>query len=155
MENMIVNLSDVDVTENSDFKSYEDFKEQLNFEQENRPFPHTYIPQEIRERNQAVSVHLATMDNANLKAKADALLKAQNIPARYDDLIDHMASKSNGNYAHFSSQWSPLLWQSRETTETTKVNVGNQVMESFDLDFMIAESYTKVILRRRPQSRIL
>ncbi len=152
MENMIVNLSDVDVTENSDFKSYEDFKEQLNFEQENRPFPHTYIPQEIRERNQAVSVHLATMDNANLKAKADALLKAQNIPARYDDLIDHMASKSNGNYAHFSSQWSPLLWQSRETTETTKVNVGNQVMESFDLDFMIAESLQKLYSGEDPKA---
>ncbi len=152
MENMIVNLSDVDITDSGEFAGYEDFKEQLNFEQENRPFPHTYIPQEIRERNQAVAAHLSAMDKENLKAKADALLKAQNIPSRYDDLIDHMATKSNGNYANFSSQWSPLLWQSRETAEVTKVNVGNQVMESFDLDFMIAESLQKLYSGEDPKA---
>ena len=136
MEKMIVNLQDVDVMQTREFEEYTDFKEQLDFEFENRAFVRTYLPQEVRARDDALGNSLAKMEPQILKQKADELIKAQRLDTRYGELIEHMAAKQTGNYSQFNSMWSPILWQSREDQSQAKVAVGDQTMDAFDLDYI-------------------
>ena len=140
MGNMIINLPDIDISQSKEFAEYADFKEHLQFEMDNRPFSHTYLPPEIKARDEALSNSLRKMDATNLKQKADALIKAQQLDNRYQELINHMAAKQTDSYNQFNAMWSPVLWQSLEDRSQAKVSVGNQTMEAFDLDYAIAES---------------
>lgn len=152
MEKMIVNLQDVDVMQTREFEEYTDFKEQLDFEFENRAFVRTYLPQEVRARDDALGNSLAKMEPQILKQKADELIKAQQLDTRYGELIEHMAAKQTGNYSQFNSMWSPILWQSREDQSQAKVAVGDQTMDAFDLDYIIAESLQKLYSGEDPKA---
>lgn len=151
MENMIVNLQDVDITSSQDFDIYADFKEQLEFEQANRPFPRTYLPQEVKSRNDALSASLGKIPPEQLKSKADDLIAAQGLN-RNDELIDHIIQKRIENYNQFNNIWTPVLWQSRADQSTSKVKVGEQTMDAFDLDFLIAESLQHLYSSEDPRA---
>ena len=152
MENMIINLQDIDISRAEEFAEYADFKEQLKFEMDNRPFSRTYLPTEIKARNEALSNSLRKMDAANLKQKADALIKAQQLDNRYQELINHMAAKQTGSYNQFNAMWSPVLWQSLENRSQAKVSVGSQTMDAFDLDYAIAESLQQLYSEEDPKA---
>lgn len=144
MEKMIVNLDDITVENIPNFSSYEEFKSELGFELENRQFIRTYLPPEIKARNDALSSAIGFMPPEHLRMKADELLKNQQINGKYDDLINLMASKNNDNYNQFSSMWSPLIWQAREDTSRQKVEIftknGKKSIDAFDMDYLIAEN---------------
>ncbi len=144
MEKMIVNLDDITVENIPNFSAYEEFKNELGFELENRQFIRTYLPPEIKARNDALSSAIGFMHPEHLRMKANELLKSQQIDGKYDDLIDLMASKNNNNYNQFSSMWSPLIWQAREDSSQQKVEIstknGKKSIDAFDIDYLIAES---------------
>lgn len=151
MENMIINLQDVDISTTPGFKEYSDQKEYFKFELENRPFPHTYIPSEIKARNDAISNGLSKMHPSSLKNKADELIKLQEL-SKHNEIIDLIASKRVGNYNQFNNLWSPMLWQSRSDSSTAKVKIGEQTVEVFDLDFLIAESLQHLYSSEDPKA---
>lgn len=144
MEKMIVNLQDVSIDNIPNFSDYEEFKSGLEFELENRQFIHTYLPPEIKSRNEALSSAIGFMPPEHLRMKADELLQNQKIAGKYDDLINLMASKSNNNYNQFSSMWSPLIWQAREDNSRQQVEIstknGKKNIDAFDMDYLIAEN---------------
>lgn len=152
MENMIINLQDVDISQMREFEEYADFKEQLGFELDNRPFAHTYLPPDIKVRNEALSNSLAKMNPQDLRQKADELIKAQRLDERRLELVTHMASKQVGDYGRFNAMWSPILWQSLEDRSQAKVNVGQQKMDAFDLDFLIAENLQHLYSEEDPRA---
>ena len=151
MENMIVNLQDVDITSSQDFAAYSDFKEQLEFEQGNHPFPRTYLPQDIKSRNETLSASIAKMPPQLLKAKADELIAAQGLK-RHDEMIDHLAQKRIANYNQFNNLWTPVLWQSRSDNTVSKVKIGENTIDAFDLDFLIAESLQNLYSSEDPRA---
>ena len=151
MENMIVNLQDVDITSSQDFAAYSDFKEQLEFEQGNRPFPRTYLPQDIKSRDETLSASIAKMPPQLLKTKADELIAAQGLK-RHDEMIDHLAQKRIANYNQFNNLWTPVLWQSRSDNTVSKVKIGENTIDAFDLDFLIAESLQNLYSSEDPRA---
>lgn len=151
MENMIINLQDVDITQTTGFDEYNDYKEQLNFELENRPLPRTYLPAETKARNEALSKALANMQATSLKNKADDLIKLQNL-SHHDDLINLISDKKVADYNQFNNFWSPMLWQSRSNPSTAKVKIGEQTIDAFDLDFLIAESLQQLYSSEDPRA---
>ena len=144
MEKMIVNLQDINTDNIPNFSDYEEFKNGFGFELENRQFIHTYLPPEIKSRNEALSSAIGFMPPEHLRMKADELLQNQKIAGKYDDLINLMASKSNNNYNQFSSMWSPLIWQAREDNSRQQVEIstknGKKNIDAFDMDYLIAEN---------------
>lgn len=152
MEKMIVNLQDVDVTSSPMFEEYVDYKDQLNFELSNRQLIRTYLPPEIKARDDAIANSMNQMDPSQLKAKADTLIKAQGLDQKYNDLLEHMAAKNSNNFQQYNSLWSPMLWQSREDQSRAKVSVGKQTMDAFDLDYLIAESLQHLYSEEDPRA---
>lgn len=154
MENqtMIINLNDVDITGMPEFGEYTDFKENLNFEMEHRPFAYTYLPPAVKMRDEALTQNINRLPESKLKEKADTLIKAQNLNSRHNDLFEHMASKRIGDYNRFSSLWSPILWQAREDSSKTQVSVNGQPVETFDLDYLIAESLQHLYASEDPRA---
>ncbi len=151
MENMIVNLQDIDITDTPLFEGYADFKSELNFENEHRPFIRTYLPPEVKSQNEALKSAFNNLSPAELKSKADALIKAQDLN-RSQELIDHMASKQSGNYNQFSSMWSPVMWQARENRTSSKVKIGDKIVDTFDVDFLIAENLQQLYSQENPRA---
>ena len=88
MERLIVNLSDIDLTETQPFEEYAEMKNELVFELENRPFYTTWMPQEIRDRNQEISQFLSSIPTETLKSKADLLIESQGLVEKNIDLIN-------------------------------------------------------------------
>ncbi len=152
MERMIVNLKDVDITKNNNFAQYLDYKEQFNFETENRPFVSTYLPQEAKNEHHALMGATSQIPPHKLREKADTLIKAQGIEDKYGDLLDHLVSKSNGNYSHFKSLWSPIIWQANETNSKQQIKIGDKVVDVFNLDYAIAESLQHLYSSEEPEA---
>ncbi len=140
MERVMVNLSDVDITETPYFEEYSTFKDGFGFELENREFIRTYLPPEVKARNDALMASLQNMESQSLKRKADEFIKAQKLPERFDNFFNFMADKSNGNFAHFNQLWTPIVWQAREMNTQAKVTVGKESHDVYDVDYGIAES---------------
>lgn len=153
MERMIVNLKDVDITKNNNsFAQYLDYKEQFNFETENRPFISTYLPPEAKNEHRALMSTTFQIPPHKLREKADTLIKAQGIDDKYGDLLDHLISKSNGNYSHFKSLWSPIIWQANETNSKQQIKIGDKVVDIFNLDYAIAESLQHLYSSEEPEA---
>ena len=152
MEKMIVNLQDIDISETAAFNHYQHYKEELDFELNNRNFIRTYVPAEIKQRNDSIKTAAEKLPPVVLKSKADELIKAQNLDTRYDDLINHMAAKGKTSYQQFSGLWSPVLWQSRETNTRPQVKINDKVVDAFDLDFIIAESLQHLYASEDPMA---
>ena len=140
MGKILVKLKDIDLTETSRFDKYTDFKEQFNFEANHRPFLQTYLPPEEKQHQQELKESINNIPHQKLKAKADELIKSQNIQDKHGELLEHMISKSKGDYNHHSSMWSPLLWQANENSDRTKVSIGDKIYEIYDLNYAVAET---------------
>lgn len=154
MENgtMIINLNDVDITGTPEFEEYANFKDNLNFEMEHRPFAYTYLPPAVKMRDETLTQSLNRQPKDKLQEKADALIKVQNLDNKHNDLIEHMLSKRTNDYNRFSSLWSPILWQAREESSKTQVSVNGQPIETFDLDYLIAESLQHLYASEDPRA---
>ena len=154
MENgkMIINLTDVDITTTPMFEEYADFKDNLNYEIEHQAFTHTYLPPTVKARNESLSQSLDKLSPQGRKAKADTLIEAEKLNTRYNDLIEHMATKKTGNYNQFSSMWSPILWQAREDNSKKTVSVNGKQIETFDLDYLIAEGLQHLYASEDPKA---
>lgn len=150
-ETMIVNLQDVDLTGTEIFDDYASFKADLNTETEQLAFPYTYLPPEIKERNQMLQSNLNKLSPAALKEKADTLINAQKLNS-HTDFLNHMAARTNNNYEQFSSRWSPLMWQARENASNAKVSVNGNVMDAVDLDYLIAEGLQQLYASEDPRT---
>ena len=152
MERMIVNLKDVDITQSYNFEQYLDYKEQFNFEADNRPFITTYMPQEAKNEYNGLANATSQIPPHQLREKADALLNAQKIQDKRGDLIDHLISKGNGNYTHFNSLWSPIIWQAHEDNNKQQVKIGDKIVDIFNLDYAIAESLQHLYSSEEPEA---
>ena len=154
MENgtMIINLNDVDLTGMPEFEEYANFKDALNFELAHRPFAYTYLPPAVKMRDEALTQSMNLLPEDKLKEKADTLIKAQKLDSKHNDLFEHMASKRIGDYNRFSSLWSPILWQAREDSSKTQVSVNGRPVETFDLDYLIAESLQHLYSSEDPRA---
>ena len=152
MERLIVNLSDIDITETTAFDGYTELKDELVFELENRPFYQTWLPQEKRDLNQEISSFLETIPPETLKSKADTLIETQGLKEKNLDLIEYMSNRQATVYPEFSNLWNPIVWQSREDTSRAKVNVNNHIMDAFDLDYMIAENLQQIYAGEDPKA---
>lgn len=150
-ETMIVNLQDIDITGSEAFDEYAAFKSNLGAEMEEYPFPRTYLPAEIKERNEALSRSLNNLSPAARKEKADALINAQKLNS-HSDFLDHMAAKANNGYGQFSSKWSPILWQAGENASNAKVSVNGNLIEAVDLDYLIAEGLQQLYASEDPRA---
>ena len=152
MERLIVNLSDIDLTETPAFEEYTDFKQALNFELENRPFYRTWLPAEKRKNYEDISAFLNTIPANKLKSKADMLIETQGLTERNIDLVNYMSDRQTNAYPEFNGLWNPAIWKSREDTSRAKVNVNNHVMDAFDLDYMIAENLQQLYSSEDPKA---
>ncbi len=152
MERMIVNLSDVDITDTPDFAEYTTFKEELDFELQNRDFIRTYLPPEAKAQNEALNATLQRVPPQALKQKADELINVQGLNGKYDDLFELMMSKSNGNFAQFNQMWSPILWQARENNSQANVTINQDIHKVYDVDYSIAESLMHLYSSEDPKA---
>ena len=150
MERIIVDLKDVDISNTPMFEEYISYKEGLNFENEHRIFARAYLPPEEKYRNEMLMQNLNKMPKHLIVNKADELIQKQGLDRKHEELIEHMANKNNGSYTNFSSLWSPILWQARETSDKTKVLVNSQPMYVFDLDFALAENLQQLYASEDP-----
>jgi len=152
MEKMIVNLEDVELENSPLFEQYVDYKEQFDFELKNRTFVRTYLPKEEREQKLALEEKIKKVSFDTLKEKADELVRAQKLEGKHGELLEHMIEKSNGNFGHFKSLWSPIMWQANENHDRSKVKIGDKVFEVYGLDFVIAESLQQIYSSEDPRA---
>lgn len=101
--------------------------------------------------SQQIMQKLQQMPKPVLEKKADEFLKKQNL-TRYNGLIEHMASKNNGNYSDFNDAWAPIIWQANETNKKTKVIINGQDIKVYDMDYYIAESLQHIQAGQSPEA---
>lgn len=151
MERIIVNLADVDITNLPEFEEYVKFKELYRFELASRDFPRTYLPPEIKSQQQTLSNALHNLSPSELRKKADELIRAQNLNQKHSDLISIITSDSVGRFDLFNTLQKPMFWATHEEhTPSPKVKVGNQTIDAFDLDYIIAESLQQLYASEDP-----
>ncbi len=152
MEKMIINLRDVNIRNSQQFKEYVAYKEDLKFETNNRHFLRVYMPPEIKQQHLEISENISNISVQQLQKKSDDLIAHQKNVDSTNELVDHMSSKNVGNFNHFNSLWTPIIWQARENNESTKVKIGNNVIKSVDLGFIIASSLQQLDAEQDPLS---
>ena len=152
MNKMIVNLRDIDITQRPEFEKYVAYKKELNFETQNRPFLQAYIPPEVKKQHQEIQSIINEFPTQALEKKAEKFIVAQNNQNSINELVDHMATKNSGNFNHFSSMWTPIIWQARENNDTRKVKVGDKTISGADLGFIIASSLQQIDAAQDPLS---
>jgi hypothetical protein len=152
MERMVINLRDVNLENSELFSTYTEHKQETNAELGNLSVTRTYLPPEVKAEQQDVQRKLQLMPQQTLKNKSDTLLNAQKLPQKHNDLIEYMSQKNFGNYRNFQAQWTPIIWQAREENTQTKVSIGDKQMDTFDLDFMIAESLQQLYASEDPRA---
>ncbi len=118
---------------------YSEMKRKMQKEGENYNFIINHMPPTYVSTDTYIQNYVKNLKKEELIARADGLIKAQNLE-KNDYLIDHMTSKNTGNFTHFRAQWSPILWQSHERPDTTKIKIGEKIVNAGDLDFSIAQT---------------
>lgn len=123
-------------------KEYNEMNRRIREEEENYDFIMSHMPPTYAETDTYIQNYVKNLKDEELIARADGLIKAQNLK-KNDYLIDHMTDKGNGNFSHFRAQWSPIIWQANEKPDTTKIKIGEKIVNASDLNFSIAEALNK------------
>lgn len=118
---------------------YNQLNNRLNKDGENFNYVIDHMPPAYANTDAYIKNYVKDLTPDELKARADGLIKAQNLDQNHE-LIDYMSSKNRGNFSHFRSQWSPIMWQAHEKENAPKIKIGEKVVNAHDLDYSIAES---------------
>ncbi len=118
---------------------YVELKNRLNTEGENFNYVMNHMPPTYASTDAYIKNYVSDLTLDELKSRADGLIRAQNLKEN-DGIIDYMASKNKGDFRHYRSQWSPIMWQAHEKENKQTVKIGDKIVNAYDLDFSIAET---------------
>ncbi|MCQ2740656.1 MAG: hypothetical protein MJ210_00860 [Alphaproteobacteria bacterium] len=149
---MIIDLQDIDITDTLMFREYTKAKEIISQELSNNSLPSLWQLEGIKTSIANLNLLIQTLSKDTLHQKADSLIEIQNLKEKAVDLIKYMSDKNVSSYGQFNNLWNPLLWQSRETSQSQKINVNGTVVASFDLDYMLAENLQQLYAGEDPKA---
>lgn len=118
---------------------YSELRKNLDAENNNFNYIIEHMPPAYSNTDAYIKNYVKNLSPDELKARADGLIKAQNLKEN-DGLLEYMSQKNRGNFNHFRSQWHPLMWQAHEKENTQTIKIGDKIVNAGDLDFSIAES---------------
>ena len=118
---------------------YAELTNRMNVDSENFNYVIDHMPPAYANTDAYIKNYVSNLSEDELKARADGLIKAQNLKGN-DGLLDHMAEKRRGNFSQYRAQWSPIMWQAHEKENKQTVKIGEKIVNAGDLDYSIAES---------------
>ena len=125
--------------EDETINSYVKMKNKLDIENSNFDYVINHMPPVYSKTDAYIKNYVKNLSKDELHSRAESLIKVQNL-RKNDDLFEHMSEKNLGNFSHFRSQWSPIIWQTHEENDTKKIKLGDKIVYAYDLDFSIAQS---------------
>ena len=118
---------------------YAALNNKLNVDSDNFNYVMNHMPPTYASTDAYIKDYVSNLSANELKARADGLIRAQNLKQN-NELIDYMLQKSKGNFSHYRSQWSPIMWQAHEKDSKQTVKIGDKIVNAGDLDYSIAEA---------------
>lgn len=118
---------------------YAETTKKLNTEYDSFNYIIEHMPPTYESTDAYIKNYVKDLTPDELKKRADGLIKAQNLKEN-NGLLEYMSEKNKGDFHHFRSQWSPIMWQAHEKENTKTVKIGDKIVNAGDLNFSIAET---------------